>query len=151
MLFNFQMPWITWNTWNDFPEGTFIEPGASNDSGYGYDALEVAQSSAISFKSLDSSKTNNASSLRLPHMLFESRTAGSSVAETATNMILGRQFESAETCLADDRQARGSLLGWVEIANKTSGIDVSFSLDLAVCRFIMTNRSISRLLDELRM
>jgi hypothetical protein len=131
-LFNFRMPWITWNTWNDFPEGTQIEPGP--ELGLGYVALETAQATAVTFKSIASADANGAAHLRLPYLLYESRLAGSSVAGAVFSMIASRNFDGAAACLSADAQARATMLGWRDIvAQIPESPNVSFALDLMVC------------------
>ncbi len=71
-LNNFDIPWLVWNTWNDFPEGTMIEPCATSPNvdgfGYGYTSLEAAQTNSAAFKVVTS--PFQPSSLRLPALLL---------------------------------------------------------------------------------
>jgi hypothetical protein len=62
-----EMPWIQVATWNDWPEGTSIEP-ASNQT-YGYTSLKTTALKTALFKgsSVDTSR------LRIPYAIFQAR------------------------------------------------------------------------------
>ena len=96
-------------TWNDWPEGTSIEP-ANETSSYGYMDYLITLNSTRLFKGLASyDKATGDAAARLPHDIYKAREAGSDVtASSALDLLLaeryaeGRElFEGASTADAE--------------------------------------------------
>ncbi len=79
-------PWVQLTTWNDWPEGTSIEP--STLDGYGYRALETCRTSIAEFKGVSAP---SAACLEIPFGVYTARKSGdSSFAELmVTNLLQG--------------------------------------------------------------
>ncbi len=74
-----EMPWIQIATWNDWSEGTSIEPASATY--YGYDALRTTAVKTAEFKD---TVTPDTSRLRIPYAIYQARKDGS----TASAMCL---------------------------------------------------------------
>ncbi|PXF40175.1 hypothetical protein BWQ96_10113 [Gracilariopsis chorda] len=74
--------WVQIATWNDWPEGTSIEPASA--ATYGYRALETCREKAAQFK--NTAAPYGSACLRVPYHIYEMRRAGSTSA--ANNAIV---------------------------------------------------------------
>eukprot|EP00177_Eucheuma_denticulatum_P004477 GFKZ01008139.1.p1 GENE.GFKZ01008139.1~~GFKZ01008139.1.p1 ORF type:complete len:593 (-),score=49.67 GFKZ01008139.1:525-2303(-) len=88
-------PWIQIATWNDWPEGTSIEPATSDT--YGYTALETCRVKTAEFKGF--SPPFASACLGVPFLVYEKRKAGDS--ERADygieQLLLGNCLASLDT------------------------------------------------------
>jgi len=77
-------PWTQIITWNDWPEGTSIEP--ATDATYGYTPLIICQSEISTWKGTSNSYT--AACLEVPYEIYLARKAGDNVAADAACDLL---------------------------------------------------------------
>lgn len=78
-------PWVQIVTWNDWPEGTSIEP--ATDSSYGYKAIEICQQHIPRFKGIAARYGKEC--LRVPYHIYVLRKAGqvSEADQTVSNLL----------------------------------------------------------------
>ena len=67
-----EMPWVQIITWNDWPEGTSIEP--ASDASYGFAPLETCQTELANFK--NETPTYSTNCLRVPYLIYEAKANG---------------------------------------------------------------------------
>jgi hypothetical protein len=111
------LPWIQLVTWNDFPEGTSIEPGTLDT--YGFNAIKTTQNKIADFKKI---KTIDSSAVRIPYAIYLARKDGKNdIANCMIEQIMlgKRNYDSVSRhCCCDD----------IKIANK--GINIGFDFDI---------------------
>lgn len=80
-------PWVQIATWNDWPEGTSVEP--ATDDTYGYTALETCRTKIAEFKA--QTPSFDVSCLRKPFFIYEMREAGNDIeaAIAVTQLLQG--------------------------------------------------------------
>ena len=79
-------PWTQIITWNDWPEGTSIEP--ATDATYGYTPLIICQNEISAWKGV--SNTYTAACLEVPYEIYLARKAGNTTeADTACDLLMG--------------------------------------------------------------
>lgn len=92
--------WVQIATWNDWPEGTSIEPASA--ATYGYRALETCREKAAQFK--NTAAPYGSACLRVPYHIYEMRRAGSTSA--ANNAIV--QLLSGDCTISTQNSPSGS-------------------------------------------
>ena len=86
--------WIQIITWNDFPEGTSVEPSTS--AGYGYTALQTNRKQIATFK--NASTTNeDTMGIYVPYAIYQAIKAGrTSDANTALTYFCNKEYNNAK-------------------------------------------------------
>lgn len=85
-------PWVQIITWNDWPEGTSIEP--ATDATYGYTPLIICQSEISNWKGTNNGYTP--ACLEVPYEIYLARKAGNATdADTACDLLMGGDCTAA--------------------------------------------------------
>jgi len=89
-------PWTQIVTWNDWPEGTSIEP--ATDATYGYDPLIICQNEISTWKG--TTNPYNAACLEVPYEIYLARKAGNTIAaDAACDLLMMEDCTSAFSAL----------------------------------------------------
>ncbi len=89
-------PWVQIITWNDWPEGTSIEP--ATDATYGYAPLVICQTEINAWKGTSNGYT--ATCLEVPYEIYLARKAGNITdANTARDLLMGGDCTTAFSVL----------------------------------------------------
>lgn len=84
-------PWVQITTWNDWPEGSSVEPATADT--YGYTALETCRQRIAEFKGL--SPPYEAACLQVPYSVYQKRKAGDdAAADLAVVQLLAGECKS---------------------------------------------------------
>lgn len=88
-----EVPWIQITTWNDWAEGTSIEPGDAKS--FGYQAIQICRKKALDFKNI---KAGPADSLgvTVPYEIFKLRKKGMNArADAVLNLFMKNKYSKA--------------------------------------------------------
>ena len=90
---DFQIPWVQVVTWNDWPEGTAVEPAAFD--GYGFRATESCRSHNVMFKNLDV-PADDGMGIYVPYRILLLRRAGRhETADQVLDCFLDQRYSDA--------------------------------------------------------
>ena len=104
------MPWVQVVTWNDWPEGTTVEPAepgsvAAGPTGNGYEDLLLCREHALTFKSLSDGGAGAAdgglSVVQVPLWILEARSAGHDDLADQSVTLLARGLYANATMVAN--------------------------------------------------
>ena len=89
-----EIPWVQVVTWNDWPEGTAVEP-ASLD-GYGFRATETCREYCVKFKNETCLRPDDAKGLMIPYKILLLRRAGrDDTADETLGCFLDGRYQDA--------------------------------------------------------
>jgi hypothetical protein len=87
-------PWIQITTWNDWPEGTAIEP--ADQKSFGYQAIQTCRKKILEFKQISTVELEDSLGLLVPYEIFQLRKRGMNArADSTLNLFMDRQYAKA--------------------------------------------------------
>jgi hypothetical protein len=87
-------PWIQITTWNDWPEGTAIEPG--DRKSFGYQAIQTCRKKILEFKQISTVEPEDSMGVLVPYEIFQLRKQGMTArAESTLNLFMDKQYIEA--------------------------------------------------------
>jgi hypothetical protein len=87
-------PWIQITTWNDWPEGTSIEPAELKS--FGYQAIQTCRRKILDFKGISTVQPDDSLGVLVPYEIFQLRKQGKDArADSTLNLFMARQYKKA--------------------------------------------------------
>ncbi len=87
-------PWIQITTWNDWPEGTAIEP--ADKKSFGYQAIQTCRKKILNFKRISTVQPDDSLGLLVPYEIFQLRKQGmDSRADSALDLFMAEKYTRA--------------------------------------------------------
>jgi hypothetical protein len=89
-----QNPWIQIKTWNDWPEGTAIEPAELKS--FGYQSIQTCRKKILEFKGISAVQKDDSLGVYVPYEIFQLRKQGKDIrADSTLNLFMAGQYTKA--------------------------------------------------------
>lgn len=89
-----QNPWIQIKTWNDWPEGTAIEPAELKS--FGYQSIQTCRKKILEFKGISAVQKDDSLGVYVPYEIFQLRKQGKDTrADSTLNLFMAGQYTKA--------------------------------------------------------